>query len=584
MKLLVKAARRSVSPAPRALASLACVVDRAIGWERLPVPLGILLLIGIRSRLRQRNLYDTRPPPSRDPPEPAMGRPANLLVRTADGSYNDLQDPTLGSIGSRYGRNVPLKHAWPEPYPDILKPSPREISRQLLTREWFIPATNLNLLAAAWLHFETEDWFSHGPYEREDPWQIDIDESDSWPSRRLLIPRTRRDPTYDPDGEIPPTFVSNRSHWRDASQIYGTTEEEAQRLRTGEDGKLRVEDGVPPMGADAERVVEWIGLALLRLLFSLEHNAVCDRLRKDLPRLSDDQLFQRARLVIAALIMKIHSVEWVPAMMGHPTTVAFNWGGITGAGSTRHFRRLSAREIISGIPGSRPSHHGVPYSLTEELIAVSRMYPLLPDDFEFRSVDGDDPLAELPYRAVSGVHMRPCLQRVSVINALYSMGIAHPGIVTLHNFPRSLQQLELADDTLVDLGASDIIGIRERGVPRYNEFRRLFHRRPVRSFEELTDNPTWADELRLVYGGDIDRVDLMIGLYSEPRPPGFPISDTAFRVLFLMASRHLKSDRYITPTTRREPIRRPASPGSTRTPCGRFCCGTFPAFNQRCVT
>ena len=52
--------------------------------------------------------------------------------------------------------------------------------------------------------------------------------------------------------------------------------------------------------------------------------------------------------------------------------------------------------------------------------------------------------------------------------------------------------------------------------------------------------------MRRVYDDDIDSVDLMIGLYAEPLPPGFGFSDTAFRIFILMASRRLKSDRFFT--------------------------------------
>ena len=97
----------------------------------------------------------------------------------------------------------------------------------------------------------------------------------------------------------------------------------------------------------------------------------------------------------------------------------------------------------------------------------------------------------------------------------------------------------------MDLAATDILRVRERGVPRYNEFRRLFHLKPADSFEELTDNPEWARELSEVYG-DVENVDLMVGLYAEPLPKGFGFSDTAFRVFILMASRRLKSDRFFT--------------------------------------
>ena len=77
-------------------------------------------------------------------------------------------------------------------------------------------------------------------------------------------------------------------------------------------------------------------------------------------------------------------------------------------------------------------------------------------------------------------------------------------------------------------------------------FRELLHKPRLTSFEQLSNNPRWVDEMRRVYDGDIDSVDLMVGLYAEPLPPGFGFSDTAFRIFILMASRRLESDRFFT--------------------------------------
>ena len=98
----------------------------------------------------------------------------------------------------------------------------------------------------------------------------------------------------------------------------------------------------------------------------------------------------------------------------------------------------------------------------------------------------------------------------------------------------------------MDLASTDILRTRELGVPRYNQFRRLFHLPPISSFDELTDNAQWVDDLKRVYHDDVESLDLMIGLYAEKLPPGFGFSDTAFRVFVLMASRRLKSDRFFT--------------------------------------
>jgi hypothetical protein len=86
---------------------------------------------------------------------------------------------------------------------------------------------------------------------------------------------------------------------------------------------------------------------------------------------------------------------------------------------------------------------------------------------------------------------------------------------------------------------------RERGVPRYNRFRRLLGLRPAASFSDITSNKKWARELEELYK-DVDRVDLMVGMFAEDFPKGFGFSDTAFRVFILMASRRLKSDRFFT--------------------------------------
>ena len=81
------------------------------------------------------------------------------------------------------------------------------------------------------------------------------------------------------------------------------------------------------------------------------------------------------------------------------------------------------------------------------------------------------------------------LSQVPLTDLFYSFGIAHPGAITLHNFPRGLQEFQRPDGQLQDLAATDILRTRELGVPRYNAFRKLLHLPPVTSFEELTDNP-----------------------------------------------------------------------------------------------
>ncbi|HYY33743.1 MAG TPA: peroxidase family protein, partial [Gaiellaceae bacterium] len=144
------------------VADWAEAIDKSIGWAKLPTPLALPVLIGLRDRLRERNLYDTGRGPLDKPPFTDPNQADYRGARTLDGTYNDLNDPLMGSIGSRFGRNVPLQYSWHEEPPELYDPNPRLISRKLLTRESFQPATTLNLLAGAWIQFEVHDWFSHG--------------------------------------------------------------------------------------------------------------------------------------------------------------------------------------------------------------------------------------------------------------------------------------------------------------------------------------------------------------------------------------------------------------------------------------
>jgi hypothetical protein len=533
------------------------LVDRTIGWDRLPTPLGLVVLIGLRDRLRLENLQDTSEPAGENLPALEPPSAAQLTQRTVDGSYNDLEHPRMGMAGSRFGRNIDVAKTWPQGRPEILEPSPREVSRALLTRHDFVPASSVNTLVAAWIQFMIRDWFSHGRSLEDDPSEIPLAADDEWPGGGpLRIFRTRPDPTRPPGpSDVPPTYVNTLTHWWDASQIYGTTREHLRSVRTGTGGKLRITaEGMAPFPAlgDGDPTQEpgfWLGLAMLQTLFTLEHNAICDMLARAYPSWTDEELFQRARLVLAALLAKIHTVEWTPAVISHPTTrfaMRANWWGIAGEQVHRVVGRLSGSEVVSGIPGSATQHFGVPYSLTEEFVAVYRMHPLIPDHWRFHSVANGGELHACTFRELIGPRAVDLMQKFSFPDLFYSFGIAHPGLVTLHNFPRFLQEFERPRGGLMDLAATDILRTRELGVPRYNEFRRLLHLAPARDFDALTDNPEWAAQIRHVYGGDIEKVDLMVGLFAERLPAGFAFSDTAFRIFILMASRRLNSDRFLT--------------------------------------
>src|SRR5262249_30436427 len=153
----------------------------------------------------------------------------------------------------------------------------------------------------------------------------------------------------------------------------------------------------------------------------------------------------------------------------------------------RVFGRLTSDEGISGIPGSVHDHDGIPFSLTEEFVAVYRMHPLIPDQIDFHNLDESKPPATRAIADTAFDKAQEVLKDYSLAEAVYSCGIANPGAVKLQNYPQFLRSLQLppapgaAPGERLDLAAIDILRDRERAVPYYNRFRELLHRGRVRT-------------------------------------------------------------------------------------------------------
>lgn len=161
-------------------------------------------------------------------------------------------------------------------------------------------------------------------------------------------------------------------------QIYGSSEAHTSELRTAENGKLTVdehkyatflphnENGILQTGFNTNW---WLKLEVLHTVFVLEHNSICDALVRAYPKWSCKKLFDTSRLINCALMAKIHTVEWTPAILAHPAlkiSMNANWWGILGERLYKLVGRVSNSETISGIPESTVDHHAVPFSLTEE--------------------------------------------------------------------------------------------------------------------------------------------------------------------------------------------------------------------------
>ena len=113
-----------------------------------------------------------------------------------------------------------------------------------------------------------------------------------------------------------------------------------------------------------------------------------------------------------------------------------NWFGLAGERVYRLFGRIGSSEIISGIPGSPTEQYGVPYSLTEEFVAVYRMHPLVPDDYSLRSGANDQELMQATLRDLAGANALDVAQKV---------GVGGPAVLVRYPAPRAGDAAQLPE-------------------------------------------------------------------------------------------------------------------------------------------
>jgi hypothetical protein len=366
---------------------------------------------------------------------------------------------------------------------------------------------------------------------------------------------------------------------------------------------------------------------------------------------SANELFEVARLVVSAEIAKIHTIEWTTQLLYNEPLyegMNANWSGLF-----RDYRAVSAalKRVVSrlgqsgdadkattwySVFGSGPgifglgntrrlfgflpidvwdvknpedvnggvNHFGSPFNFPEEFITVYRLHPLVPDVLEYRQWDKDPNVirGRVPVVDTFRKGATDVMRQKGLANWALSMGRQRLGTLTLENHPQFLQNLTMnrlqSDTHRIDVAALDLIRDRERGIPRYNEFRRQYGLMQLTKFDDFvnqheTDPKIRAEQERLVqtlrevYGqhpcdgsktitnaqvnddsspitdclghptgslvDNIEDVDAVVGWLAEStRPHGFAISETQFVVFILNASRRLYSDRFLTSSFRPE--------------------------------
>jgi len=236
------------------------------------------------------------------------------------------------------------------------------------------------------------------------------------------------------------------------------------------------------------RANENVLLTAMHTLFVREHNRYCEELARKDPSLSDEELFQRGRRWVSALLQHITFDEWLPAIgvhlpeyQGYNPEVNPNIILSFAASAFRMGHSLIGQEFL------RLDHNGHPMPQGALDFTDAFFQPIHILRF------GIDPF----FKGMAG-HMMQELDD-EMINGLRNFVFEDPHSNFVIGF---------------DLAAINMQRGRDMGIPCYNDLREDFGLPRLKSFEELTNDPKLLKEIQSAFN-DVDSIDSWVGLLAE---------------------------------------------------------------------
>jgi len=446
--------------------------------------------------------------------------PASGVVRTVDGSGNNVAHPSENAVGSDFARIGPAHFA---DGVDTMTsgPNPREISNIVVAGNGDVPnPEGLSGMMYAWGQFIDHDldlMMSGGAdisitAPANDP---------NMPGASIEMTRVLIDPKTGEGTGKPATAVNAVTGWLDASMVYGSDTTTAASLRLA-DGHMKTSagDNLPIVNgmfvAGDVRAAENPDLTALQTLFVREHNYQVDLLHQQHPNWTGDQLYQQAKAIVTAEIQNITYTEYLPHLLG-PTALH------TYHGYNPHVDATITEEFAGA--AYRFGHSIVSAEITsfgeqgQELAAQDLKDVFFEPAATFTSTgDGADGLLR---------HLAADLSNALDVHL----------VDDLRNF-----LFDPGDGQ--DLAAINIQRGHDLGLGSLNETRVALGLKPYTTFDQITSDHATATALAQAYNNDVNAVDLWTGGLAEDHKPGAMVGQTFDLIIARQFEALRDGDRY----------------------------------------
>ncbi|KFQ35786.1 Peroxidasin, partial [Merops nubicus] len=460
--------------------------------------------------------------------------------RTHDGSCNNLQHPMWGASLTAFQRL--LKPAYQNgfnlPQPRALPlPLPRLVATAMVGTETVTPDAQFTHMLMQWGQFLDHD----------------LDQTCMFFARSSPVCGSGMTSLL-MNSVYAREQINHLTSYIDASNVYGSTEQESRELRdpSGRNGFLKRGRVVPGSGkhllpfavgpptecmrdenespvpcflAGDHRANEQLGLTAMHTLWFREHNRLAAELAALNPHWDGDLLYHEARKIVGAQMQHITYAQWLPKVLGE--------AGMKMLGDYKGYDPNVNAGILNAFATAafRFGHtlvNPVLYRLNETFQPIRQghipLHKAFFSPFRITQEGGIDPLLRGLFGVPGKMRVPSELLNMELTEKLFSM----------------------AHSVSLDLAAINIQRGRDHGIPPYNDFRVFCNLSSAQEFEDLKNeikNLEIREKLRSLYG-TTKNIDLFPALMVEDLVPGTRVGPTLMCLLTTQFRRLRDGDRF----------------------------------------